>query len=102
MPAPSAADYKQLIQKGNTFRSYLDSLIESYPEFAAEIANGYRLHDRLRAKKLNLTTRRLQLVASKSVYLRSDLVLPGMVGKTDEVEKGIALRQLGVPFDALA
>ncbi len=104
VPAPLEADYQKLIQKGSTFRTYLDPLIESYPElFPPEIANGYWLHDILRSKKLNLTTRRIQMVASKSVYqVRPDFALPYMVGKTDQVEKGLYLRRFGVPFDALA
>jgi hypothetical protein len=104
VPVTSEAAYRKLIRNGNTFRSFLDQHIADHPElFPGEISQGYWLHDLLRSKKLNLTIRRIQIVSSKSVYqVRPDFVLPYMVGKTDAVEKGLYLRQFGVPFDALA
>ncbi len=47
--------------------------------------------------------RRIKLVATGQVYqLRPEFAMPYMVGRTDEVEKGLYLRRYGVPFDALA
>lgn len=104
IPAPSEADYHALVHKGNFFRTYLDQLIERYPQlFPAEITCGYWLHGVVVSKKLKLTTRRIKLVATGAVYqIRPDFVLPYMAGRTDEVEKGLYLRRFGVPFDALA
>ncbi|NJK51634.1 MAG: hypothetical protein HC936_00635 [Leptolyngbyaceae cyanobacterium SU_3_3] len=104
VPAPPDAAYRKLILKSHTFRAFLDPIIEKHPElFPAGISAGYWLHSSVHSKKLNLTTRRIQLVTSKAVYqIRPDSVLPYMVGLTDEVEKALYLRRLGVPFDALA
>lgn len=47
--------------------------------------------------------RRIRLLETAEVYqLRPEFVMPYMVGRTDEVEKGLYLRRYGVPFDALA
>lgn len=47
--------------------------------------------------------RRIRLLKMGEVYqLRPEFVMPYMVGRTDEVEKGLYLRRFGVPFDALA
>ena len=104
IPVASEAEYQKLMKKGNTFRSYLDTLIAKHPElFPDGISSGYWLHDTLHSKKLNLTTRRIKLVTSQKVYqVRPDFALPYMVGMTDEVEKALYLRRFGVPFEALA
>lgn len=95
---------KPLYSKGTHTRTYLDQLIEIYPElFPVDIASGYWLHGVVVSKKLNLTIRRIKLVATGAVYqVRPDFALPYMAGKTDAVEKGLYLRRFGVPFDALA
>lgn len=47
--------------------------------------------------------RRIQLRETGEVYqLRPEFAMPYMVGRTDEVEKGLYLRRYGVPFEALA
>lgn len=104
VPAPSEVEYQAWVQQGRTFRTYLDALIEKYPEiFPIAIDAGYWLHGSVRSKKLDLTTRRIKLTATGAVYqVRPDFALPYMAGKTDEVEKGLYLRRFGVPFDALA
>lgn len=104
VPAPSEADYHALVQQGNSFRTYLDQLIETYPElFPAEIITGYWLHGAVTSKKLNLKLRRIKVVATGAVYqVRPDFALPYMAGRTNEVEKGLYLRRFGVPFTALA
>ena len=104
VPAPSEADYQKLIQHGPSFRSFLDAAIAKHPElFPSAIAHGYWLHDSVRSKKLNLTTRRIKLVTTQAIYqVRPDFVLPYMTGMTDDVEKALYLRQFGVPVEALA
>ena len=50
-----------------------------------------------------LVSRRIRLVANGQAYqLRPDFVMPYMIGKTEEVEKGLYLRQFGVPYEAIA
>ncbi len=56
VPVASEAEYRKLIEIGNSFRSCLDEQIEKYPElFPTGISNGYWLHDTLRSKKLDRT-----------------------------------------------
>jgi hypothetical protein len=50
-----------------------------------------------------MKTRRILLKANRQVYqIRPDTVLPYMIGKTEEVEKGLYLRRYGVPYEAIA
>lgn len=104
LPFQSEADYRKLITKGSTFRKQLDELIAKYPElFPSGISEGYWLHGSVYSKKLDITTRRIKLVANDAVYqIRPAFLLPYMVGMTDEVEKAMYLRRFGVPFEALA
>lgn len=104
VPAPSEADYEKLIKNPNSFRAFLDPIIEKSPELFPEgISRGYWLHSIVHSKKLNLTTRRIQLVINNDVYqIRPDSVLPYMVGLTDDVEKALYLRRFGIPLEALA
>ena len=78
--------------------------LQKHPElFPSNISEGYWLHDSIYSKKLDITTRRIKLVANQAVYqIRPAFVLPYMVGMTDEVEKAMYLRRFGVPFEALA
>lgn len=78
VPAPSEADYEKLIKNPNSFRAFLDPIIEKSPELFPEgISRGYWLHSIVHSKKLNLTTRRIQLVINNDVYqIRPDSVLP--------------------------
>jgi len=77
VPAPSEADYEKLIKNPNSFRAFLDPIIEKSPELFPEINND--------------------------VYqIRPDSVLPYMVGLTDDVEKALYLRRFGIPLEALA
>ena len=47
--------------------------------------------------------RRIKLKENSEVYqLRPDFIMPYMVGKTDEIEKPMYLRQFGIPFEAIA
>lgn len=67
------------------------------------MADGFRFHDIIPDRKLNLKMRPVELVATGEVYqLRPEFAMPYMVGRTDDVEKGLYLRRYGVPEDALA
>ena len=69
VPAPSTAVYQKMIKDGRKFRQFLNSLIEKHPKlFPQEIKNGYWLHDSVHSKKLNITTQRIKLVSTQSVY----------------------------------
>jgi hypothetical protein len=103
-PIAENEDYDKLVKDRKSFRRYLDDLIEQHPEiFPREISEGYCFHGYRTSRKLGLVSRRIRLVSNGEAYqLRPDFVMPYMIGTTEEVEKGLYLRQYGVPFDAIA
>lgn len=97
-------DYNKLMKDRKAFRKYLDEQIDHHRElFPAEIEQGYCFHGFRTSAKLGLVSRRIRLVANGEAYqLRPEFVMPYMIGKTEEVEKGLYLRQFGVPYEAIA
>lgn len=104
LPIADTVDYDKLVKERKAFRQYLDQLIVEHPElFPVEINQGYCFHGFRTSAKLGLVSRRIRLVANGQAYqLRPDFVMPYMIGKTEEVEKGLYLRQFGVPYEAIA
>jgi len=104
LPVLSEAAYETLVSNAPAFRRYLELWAALHPEiFPPQISGGFWFHDFVTSRKLNLKMRRIRLVETGEVYqLRPDFVMPYMVGRTEEVEKGLYLRRYGVPFDALA
>ena len=104
IPITSEAAYGEILEHLDQFREYLEETIELHPElFPPQIQDGYRFYGMTYSQKQNLKLRRIQLLSNAEVYqLRPDFVMPYMIGKTDEVEKGLYLRRYGVPYEALA
>jgi hypothetical protein len=104
LPIPETLDYEQFVSDTKAFRAYLDHEIAEHPElFPAGIEAGYCFHGAVTSKKMNLVTRRIRLKCNGEAYqLRPDSVMPYMIGRTNEVEKGLYLRRYGVPFEGLA
>lgn len=104
LPFASEAEYAGYLADLSRFRAWLGAQYAAHPAlFPAAFAAGFDWHDAYRLKKLNLVVRRLKLRADGSVWtVRPSFVLPYGVGRTDEVEKALYLRQFGVPFEALA
>jgi hypothetical protein len=104
VPIAEGVDYDNLVRDRKAFRHYLDQAIALHPElFPAEIEQGYCFHGFRSSAKLGLVSRRIRLVANGEAYqLRPDFVMPYMIGRTEDVEKGLYLRQFGVPYDAIA
>ena len=96
--------YSAIVEDLEAFRQYLDEEIAQHPElFPVAIAGGYRFYGMRYSQKQQLRLRRIQLQGSLEVYqLRPDFVMPYMIGKTDEVEKALYLRGLGVSYEALS
>lgn len=104
LPIGEEKEYATLVKQTKVFRKYLDEQIALHPElFPSEIGAGYRFHGFRTSAKLKLESRRIRLSSNGEVYqLRPDFVMPYMIGKTEEVEKGLYLRQFGVPYEAIA
>jgi len=99
--------YEIIVADAETFRQYVDVMLELYPElFPPDMQAGYKLHGkRKQSKKMpELTLRRLQLkqpdeTGRAQVYtIAPGFVMPYLVGYTDEVEKALFLRRFGVPY----
>ena len=99
----SEALYHECMEDGAQFRAYLDVTYAAHPElFPPDFAGGYKLHGYMHSKKQAITLRRIRLQATAEAYqIRPSFLMPYMVARTAEVEKGLYLRRWGVPFEAL-
>src|SRR5712691_5773877 len=104
LPFPSEAQYRAYVDNPAQYRQYLTQKLRQYPElFPKAMDQGFTFHDCYTSVKQDLIVRRIKVKATGAVFvLRPSFVMPSMIARTAEVEKGLYLRQWGVPFDALA
>src|SRR5712691_9823336 len=104
LPFPSEAQYREYVDDPAQYRQYLTQMLRQHPElFPKDMHQGFTLHDCYVSVKQDLIMRRIKVKATGAVFaLRPSFVMPYMIARTAEVEKGLYLRQWGVPFDALA
>jgi hypothetical protein len=104
LPIAADIDYERLVKDTSAFRVYLDKMITTRPElFPVGVEQGYCFHGFVESGKLHLRTRRIRLKCNGQVYqIRPDTVMPYMIGKSEEVEKGLYLRRYGVPYEGIA
>src|SRR4029077_9964192 len=100
----SEAHYQECMDDIATYRQHLQATYDQHPElFPQAWAQGYIWHDRYGVRKQRCVVRRIKLKATGKVFtVRPSFLLPYGIGRTEEVEKAVFLRQWGVPFDALA
>lgn len=98
LPLPEDLDYNSWIEDTAGYRQYLNEQIAQHPElFPPEIPQGYWLDGFVKSKKQQLKTRRILLKANRQAYqIRPDSLMPYVIGTTEEVEKGLYLKQHGV------
>jgi hypothetical protein len=104
VPFESEAQYVTCVAEPEQFRRYLRAVYARHPElFPAAFAHGFACHDLYRSSKLKLVVRRIKLLKTREVFrVRPSFVMPYLIGRTDEIERALYLRQWAVPFDALA
>lgn len=104
MPFESEAHYSACLTDNAAFRAHLERVLSDAPElFPPEMAEGFVFYGFYRSRKLEIAFRRIRVSATGDVFqVRPSFVMPYAIGKTDEVEKALYLRQWDVPFDALA
>jgi hypothetical protein len=104
LPMAEGIDYEHLVKDTSAFRTYLDQQISKHPElFPKGIEQGYCFHGFVVSGRMGVITRRIRLKGNRDSYqLRPDTVMPYMVGRTEEVEKGLYLRRYGVPYEGIA
>ena len=104
LPLASEAEYAKVIQNPVIFRQFLLQQIKLHPElFPPGMDEGFWLHGNLHSTKQQFQMRRIVVLKTMEAYqIRPNFMMPYMIGKTDEVEKGLFLRQWGVSFEGLA
>lgn len=104
VPFESEAHYVTCVADPQRFRRHLRGVFARHPEiFPAAFAEGFVFHDLYSSSKLNLVLRRIKVAATREVFLvRPSFLMPYLIGRTDEIERALYLRQWAVPFDALA
>ena len=94
--------YREIVEEPLLYRTYVDAIYAKHPElFPQAMKEGYTLHDKLpySTKLPDVRLRRSKLKTTDEVYaIRPSFVLPYMTGLTDDVEKGLMLRNFGVPY----
>lgn len=101
---PNEEFYQTCMTDPSEFRDHLHTTYTEHPElFPQGFANGYTLHGFVHSKKQELLTRRIKVTETQRAYqIHPSFLMPYMIARTDEVEKGLYLRRWGVPFEALS
>ncbi|MFH0917376.1 MAG: hypothetical protein V1912_13155 [bacterium] len=100
----SEEHYRRCLDETSCCREHLESVFQQHAElFPRGFELGFIFKGTYHSKKLEIDLRRIKLEATRDTFqIRPSFVMPYMIGYTDEIEKGLFLRQWGVPFDALA
>ncbi len=95
LPVENEKQYRDIIFDAEAFRQYVLDKWQKHPElFPDSLEPGFWFHDFVVSTKQQLPIRRIKLKENQQVYqLRPDFVMPYMVGKTDEIDKPMYLRQ---------
>jgi hypothetical protein len=86
------------------YRKYIDEYFERYGEvFPIGFSEGYKLHDSYGSKKYKeLKIRRVKLRNGEVYSIIPSDYMPYLIGKTEDVSKGLLLRHWAVPYEVIA
>ena len=94
--------HQNIVKNAEKYRAFLDKLIKDLPElFPTEINQGYLMKDLRYSSKLKVYQRRI-LVKGITYTIKPSCLMPYLTGLTNEVEKGLYLRQFNIPYEALS
>jgi hypothetical protein len=104
LPVKNEAEYDAMLNDPVAFRGHVLTMFEMWPEvFPEEMVAGFRFHGFVESRKMKVTIRRILIVETGQAYqLRPDFVMPYMVGRTEEMEKGLYLCMFGESFEHVA
>jgi hypothetical protein len=104
IPFESEEQYRRCIEETSACREHIESVAQRHLElFPPGFEKGFIFKGTYFSKKQDIVLRRIKLIANGDTFqLRPSFVMPYMVGRTEELDKALYLRQWGVPFDALA
>jgi hypothetical protein len=103
VPFDSQEPYATCVTDPESFRQPLLAVFGQPPELLpARLDEGFVLHDTRCSLTQQLRLRRMESKATAAVcLLRPAFLMPSMVGRSEAVDKALALRHWGVPCDAL-
>lgn len=104
IPFDSEEHYRRCIEETSACREHIESIAQRHLElFPPGFEQGFIFKGTYHSKKQDIDLRRLKLEANGDTFqLRPSFLMPYMIGRTDELERALYLRQWGVPCDALA
>ncbi len=93
----------QWFRRRTRIRSIEQVLADASERFPPEMVEGFCFYGAYRSRKQPIALRRIWLAATGGVFqIRPSFLMPYLIGKTDEVENALYVRQFDVPFDALS
>jgi hypothetical protein len=97
------SEYDELVNDAKRFRKWILGQFEINPELFPEgFARGFTMKDSRTSRKIGVKLRRITLRDGTAWTVRPSFVMPGMTGRTDDVQHALFLRKFAVPFWALA
>ncbi len=96
--------YERCMNEVSGFRHYLDQCYQQHPElFPVGFERDYTLQGFVNSKKQALKTHRIKVSQTGEAYqIRPSFVMPYMIGRTEEIEKGLYFKRWGAPSEGLA
>lgn len=104
IPFESEEHYQRCLEQNSLCRQYINDIAQQHPElFPPGFDQGFIFKGTYHSKKQDIDLRRLKIQATGETFqLRPSFLMPYMIGRTEQIEKALYLRQWGVSFDALA
>jgi hypothetical protein len=104
IPFESEEHYRRCLEETSACREHLESIAQWHLElFPPGFEQGFTFKGTYHSKKQDLDLRRLKLESTGDTFqLRPSFLMPYMIGRTEDLDKALYLRQFGVPPDALA
>jgi hypothetical protein len=104
IPYESEEHYRRCLKETSSCREHIESIFQQHAElFPPRFEQGFIFKGTYHSKKQDIDLRRIKLKASGDPFqIRPSFLMPYMIGRTEELDKALYLRQWAVPFDALA
>jgi len=100
----SEENYQDCMNNKGKFKLHITKTHEKYPElFPKGLSLGWILHGYTSSIKTGYEMHRIKLKTTKEVYqVRPSFLMPFMIGKTEEVSKGLNIYHSGSSFEAVS
>lgn len=104
IPFENEEHYRRCLEETSAYRAHMETIAQRHRElFPSGFERGFIFKGTYYSKKQGINLRRIKLEANGNTFqLRPSFLMPYMIGRTEELDKALYLRQWGVPCDALA